>query len=271
MKKAFTLAEVLITLGIIGVVAAMTLPTLMNKTNNKELHTAFLKTYSELNQVAGLFKADYGISISEYVAQAQGSTGGGSGIKPEIASRIFAYYKGSRNLTKGGQGTSDGEGNFLAWYNMANLNGSGYSGGANNSGTNSSFLCDNSAFTNNLSGALMILNDAPKEGDNGPVICVDVNGKKKPNRYGIDYFMFIFTVDGRVLPVGQEHKNNPRACNSSNGTCGNFNNIGSEYCSNKVSDISKNTSCAYYALTNTHPTKEGKDYWNDFLGEVYSR
>ena len=117
----------------------------------------------------------------------------------------------------------------------------------------------------------MILNDAPKEGDNGPVICVDVNGQKKPNRYGIDYFMFIFTVDGRVLPVGQEHKNNPKPCNSRNGSCGNFNNIGSEYCSNKVSDISKNTSCAYYALTNTHPTKEGKDYWTDFLGEVYSR
>ena len=30
MKKAFTLAEVLITLGIIGVVAALTIPTLVN-------------------------------------------------------------------------------------------------------------------------------------------------------------------------------------------------------------------------------------------------
>ncbi|MBO8430376.1 type II secretion system protein, partial [Spirochaetes bacterium] len=64
MKAAFTLAEVLITLGIIGVVAAMTLPSVINKTRNKELHTAFLKTYSELNQIAELFKADYGISVS---------------------------------------------------------------------------------------------------------------------------------------------------------------------------------------------------------------
>ncbi len=30
-KQGFTLAEVLITLGIIGIVAAMTLPTLINK------------------------------------------------------------------------------------------------------------------------------------------------------------------------------------------------------------------------------------------------
>lgn len=31
MKKGFTLAEVLITLGIIGIVAAMTIPTLLQK------------------------------------------------------------------------------------------------------------------------------------------------------------------------------------------------------------------------------------------------
>lgn len=42
-KNAFTLAEVLITLGIIGVVAAMTIPTLMNKTNDAELKSAYKK------------------------------------------------------------------------------------------------------------------------------------------------------------------------------------------------------------------------------------
>lgn len=35
IKKGFTLAEVLITLGIIGVVAAMTIPVLMNSTNDQ--------------------------------------------------------------------------------------------------------------------------------------------------------------------------------------------------------------------------------------------
>ena len=44
-KSAFTLAEVLITLGIIGMVAAMTLPALMNDKQNKELQTQFKKTY----------------------------------------------------------------------------------------------------------------------------------------------------------------------------------------------------------------------------------
>lgn len=36
MKKAFTLADVIITLGIIGVVASMTMPTLLKATNDSE-------------------------------------------------------------------------------------------------------------------------------------------------------------------------------------------------------------------------------------------
>lgn len=52
MKKhlGFTLAEVLITLGIIGVVAAMTIPTLMSNTNSSEMKTAFKKVLSAMNQ-----------------------------------------------------------------------------------------------------------------------------------------------------------------------------------------------------------------------------
>ncbi len=49
-KAAFTLAEVLITLGIIGVVAAMTMPVLVAKYQHKALESAFKKTYSSLMQ-----------------------------------------------------------------------------------------------------------------------------------------------------------------------------------------------------------------------------
>ena len=49
-RIAFTLAEVLITLGIIGVVAAMTLPTLINDYKAKETVTRLKKVYSILNQ-----------------------------------------------------------------------------------------------------------------------------------------------------------------------------------------------------------------------------
>ena len=48
-KAAFTLAEVLITLGIIGIVAAMTLPTLIQNQQEKEKVVRLKKAYSVLN------------------------------------------------------------------------------------------------------------------------------------------------------------------------------------------------------------------------------
>ena len=47
-KNAFTLAEVLITLGIIGVVAAMTLPILVNKYQKKIWETSFAKSVNTI-------------------------------------------------------------------------------------------------------------------------------------------------------------------------------------------------------------------------------
>lgn len=54
MRKAFTLAEVLITLGIIGVVAAMTLPALIGKYKQKTVETRLEKFYSVANQAIKL-------------------------------------------------------------------------------------------------------------------------------------------------------------------------------------------------------------------------
>ena len=50
MRKAFTLAEVLITLGVIGLVAAMTLPSLIGNYQKKEPVVRLKVAYSLLNQ-----------------------------------------------------------------------------------------------------------------------------------------------------------------------------------------------------------------------------
>lgn len=60
-KKGFTLAEVLITLGIIGIVASMTLPALIQKKSDKEIITMTKKIYSDLNNALLLVQKDYGV------------------------------------------------------------------------------------------------------------------------------------------------------------------------------------------------------------------
>ena len=57
-NAAFTLAEVLITLGIIGIVAAMTMPSLIASYKNKELATRAKKTYSVIFQAIKLYEAE---------------------------------------------------------------------------------------------------------------------------------------------------------------------------------------------------------------------
>lgn len=58
MKKGFTLAEVLITLGIIGVVAAMTIPTLMKNITAKKLEAQYKEAYSLLAQAVRMYNQD---------------------------------------------------------------------------------------------------------------------------------------------------------------------------------------------------------------------
>ena len=59
LANAFTLAEVLITLGIIGVVAAMTIPNLMTNIQGARTRTQFKKAISTLNQAVRLNIANY--------------------------------------------------------------------------------------------------------------------------------------------------------------------------------------------------------------------
>ena len=58
-KCAFTLAEVLVTLGIIGVVSAMTVPTLMQNHQRKTYVTQLHKVYSEFSQAFVRYQTDH--------------------------------------------------------------------------------------------------------------------------------------------------------------------------------------------------------------------
>ena len=64
----FTLAEVLITLGIIGVVAAMTMPTLINSTQGAQYKTGFKKALTVLSQAVVMNIALNDYDLSQVVA-----------------------------------------------------------------------------------------------------------------------------------------------------------------------------------------------------------
>ena len=78
MKKAFTLAEVLVTLGIIGVVSAMTVPTLMQNHQRKTYVTQLHKIYNELSQALVRYQNDKNaLNLTE------------AGLTSEVASQNF--------------------------------------------------------------------------------------------------------------------------------------------------------------------------------------
>ncbi|MBR1423986.1 type II secretion system protein [bacterium] len=67
-RFGFTLAEVLITLGIIGVVAAMTIPTLIANTNSAKFRSQYKKALSTLNQAALMGQAQYDMNYGDATA-----------------------------------------------------------------------------------------------------------------------------------------------------------------------------------------------------------
>ena len=66
-RKGFTLSEVLITMGIIGIVAAMTLPSLINRAQEKELEARFRKAYNIMNVATQKTVADLGFDPQCYI------------------------------------------------------------------------------------------------------------------------------------------------------------------------------------------------------------
>ena len=85
---AFTLAEVLITLGIIGIVAAMTLPSLVQNYKEKQTVVALKKIYSTMSQAFNSAKSE-GIEPEDWATE---KTADGYGAD-EFMSHIKPYLK----------------------------------------------------------------------------------------------------------------------------------------------------------------------------------
>lgn len=154
-KSGFTLAEVLITLGIIGVVAAMTIPTLMNQTGQAEFKTGFKKAISVLNQAITMNVALDSTDFSNLIGS---TTDTGS---------VFAMFNSRMNIARTATGavTDMGATADTTTYPF------------NNANNYALFFTDGMAIT--FPSAATACTTA---GQANCRIVVDVNGAKKPNR-----------------------------------------------------------------------------------------
>ena len=187
-KAAFTLAEVLVTLGIIGVVSAMTVPTLMQNYQRQSYVTQLHKVYNELSQALLRYQTDKNaINLTE------------AGLTTQAAVNDFvnAYFKVVKTCEANNSSC------FAASYKKVN-------GTALNS--------ISTAYTAILaSGQTIAINPRNDNADMVLRVLVDVNGLKGPNIQGRDLFeMFVYnTGDGFIiddygsapLPLTEAHRN----------------------------------------------------------------
>ena len=178
-NRAFTLAEVLITLGIIGVVAAMTIPTLLAKYQEKQTVIKLKQTYSILSQAIRSVQEDVGTPddwdlvsnwasnqkdaylIAEYLLPSLKVVQDcGFSISPCISDKTYKYLNGV-DAGKYGNG----------FYSVILMNGTSISWSGFNSNERIDFF-------------------------------IDINGPKKPNTWGKDLFAISWFRDKGLYPLG---------------------------------------------------------------------
>lgn len=160
--SAFTLAEVLITLGIIGIVAAMTIPTLLNKAQEMQFKTAYKKAFATLSEAWRMASANGDITACDNWGDWSGGTCNADNFKA-----LKKYLKVSKDC---GTNTADcwdmsGEKAWVAWGN--------------------SLPSNNALSFIDASGIAWAKNQAQPAAE----VLFDVNGFKEPNKYGKDRFV----------------------------------------------------------------------------------
>lgn len=171
--NAFTLAEVLITLGIIGVVAALTIPILMNNIQNMQYKSAAKKAFSEIASVATQLTSENGGSLNGYF-----TTNDSYGAVVALSQKMQT----SKICTHGSAVGTCWEDATIGW---SYLNNTPYPSFAALTPASSGLILN--------SGTLFIIWDgyvANGCSDTSPCLSVviDVNGFKKPNKEGLDVF-----------------------------------------------------------------------------------
>lgn len=209
IKKAFTLAEVLITLVIIGVIAAITVPTLVNSYTQQTYISALKKNYSVLSNA---FKLSRNFDYNDFVDW-QNEDGNQNAIWQN-----YKYLKQYLNVIRECNNT---EGCWSPDLSKAPTGETAMSANSKGIGGNivTFTLTDGTNVCMDYWSQENAIDDFGVSQDLLPSplsVWVDVNGDKKPNMLGRDVFAFILTKNG-LVPAGAN--NNSQNCASTGYDC----------------------------------------------------
>ena len=192
MRKAFTIAEVLITLGIIGVVAAMTLPMLTRNYQFYIRQQQFKKAYAALNIASQKTQIDMGEGVQCYQPDTTGHH------NRDDCAYFFSELIKNLQLGQVCEGDALSKGCLAQSYRsefLAEKHGwdaTQYK--ANCSGWSTEHL-EKEAIVYVASSGFLFIPYTYSGGDKSrpnkytaPIILIDVNGKKGPNQIGKDLF-----------------------------------------------------------------------------------
>lgn len=194
----FTLAEVLVSLTVIGVVAAMTIPSLMQKTQDEELKAAWKKSYAEIANATNQLAQENGGNIKglcvdndnncfrdlfiTYLKYTKMCNSGQTFGKCWHTAGKFWYLDGTETSDwAGGSGLILNNGNLVRFWHTSQD-------------------CNDTQF------------NIPRCGS----ITYDINGFKAPNRFGKDIFAVNITTNG-LKPFGIQEDSYYDKCENSTG------------------------------------------------------
>ncbi len=192
MKKyAFTLAEVLVTLGIIGVISAMTIPTLVNNYQEQVYVTQLRKVYSDISQaVEKILVESNSVNLRE------------SRLRRDGNDYLLSFF----NTTK-----------TCSSSTITNCFASSYSTRKAASIAASSYVPAYSTCAMLASGTSVCFGQMSSDGN--IQVAVDLNGQQGPNILGLDLFSMRITNNGKVDGAGTSGNNCVTATGYDNGAC----------------------------------------------------
>lgn len=179
-KKGFTLAEVLITLGIIGVISALTLPSLLQDSNTAQIGPKLAKASSMFMQANNSLMLDN--NLDSYIINDKLIYDSASAYVEDLINHLKATISGSHSVTAEKLDKMDD-------YNATNK----------------------ACFTTNdgIYFCVILKHPHPYYSAAAPVhtqiigtVYVDINGPTKPNIAATDVFAFALAADGTLRPVG---------------------------------------------------------------------